>query len=61
MRLAYSGMREVRAVRCVSGRRPPLLRGLAIDEARAICRRLRCQPLLDRADAAEGAEPRVRA
>jgi len=34
---------------------------LAIDEARAIGRRLRCQPLLDRADAAEGAEPRVRA
>jgi hypothetical protein len=26
---------------------------LAIDEARAIARRLRCQPLLDRADAIE--------
>jgi len=34
---------------------------LAIDEARAIGRRLRCQPLLDRADATEGAEPPVRA
>jgi hypothetical protein len=34
---------------------------LAVDEARAIARRLRCQPLLDRADAIEGAAPKVRA
>jgi class 3 adenylate cyclase len=34
---------------------------LAIDEARAIGRRLRCQPLLDRADATEQAQPRIRA
>ncbi|MGH3203621.1 MAG: ATP-binding protein [Streptosporangiaceae bacterium] len=34
---------------------------LAIDEARDIGRRLRCQPLLDRADATEGAKPRIRA
>jgi tetratricopeptide (TPR) repeat protein len=33
----------------------------AIDEARDIGRRLRCQPLLDRADALERAQPRVRA
>ena len=35
--------------------------GLAIDEARAIGRRLRCQPLLDRADDIKEAEPRIRA
>jgi tetratricopeptide (TPR) repeat protein len=33
----------------------------AADEARAIARRLRCQPLLDRADALEHAKPQVRA
>ena len=33
----------------------------AIDEARAIGRRLRCQPLLDRADAIEQAQSRIRA
>jgi len=33
----------------------------AIDEARAIARRLRCQPLLDRADATEQAQHRIRA
>jgi tetratricopeptide (TPR) repeat protein len=33
----------------------------AIDEARAIARRLRCQPLLDRADATEQAQSRLRA
>jgi hypothetical protein len=33
----------------------------AVDEARAIGTRLRCQPLLDRADAAEGAALRARA
>ncbi len=32
----------------------------AIDEARAIGRRLRCQPLLDRADAVQDAEARMR-
>jgi class 3 adenylate cyclase/predicted ATPase len=32
----------------------------AIDEARAIGRRLRCQPLLDRADAGQDAEARMR-
>jgi hypothetical protein len=34
---------------------------LAIDEARTIGRRLRCQPLLDRADEIEEAKPRIRA
>jgi class 3 adenylate cyclase len=34
---------------------------LAIDEARAIGRRLRCQPLLDRADAIEDVKPKARA
>jgi tetratricopeptide (TPR) repeat protein len=33
----------------------------AIDEARVIGRRLRCQPLLDRADDIEEAKPRIRA
>jgi class 3 adenylate cyclase/predicted ATPase len=33
---------------------------LAVDEARAIGQRLRCQPLLDRADAVQGAEPGIR-
>ena len=33
----------------------------AIDEARAIARRLRCQPLLDRADALQPAQSRIRA
>jgi hypothetical protein len=31
----------------------------AIEEARAIGQRLRCQPLLDRADASERAQPRL--
>jgi class 3 adenylate cyclase/tetratricopeptide (TPR) repeat protein len=34
---------------------------LAIDEARTIGRRLRCQPLMDRADEIEKAKPRIRA
>jgi hypothetical protein len=34
---------------------------IAIQEARDIGRRLRCQPLLDRADAIERAKPRIRA
>ena len=34
---------------------------LAVDEARDIGRRLRCQPLLDRADAIEGVTPKVQA
>jgi hypothetical protein len=34
---------------------------LAIDEARTIGGRLRCQPLLDRADDLEEAKPRIRA
>jgi class 3 adenylate cyclase/tetratricopeptide (TPR) repeat protein len=34
---------------------------LAVDEARDIGRRLRCQPLLDRADALDRAQPRIRA
>jgi hypothetical protein len=34
---------------------------LAVEEARDIGRRLRCQPLLDRADALERAQPRIRA
>jgi class 3 adenylate cyclase len=33
----------------------------AIEEARVIARRLACQPLLDRADATEQAQPRIRA
>jgi hypothetical protein len=33
----------------------------AIEETRVIARRLGCQPLLDRADAAEQARPRIRA
>ncbi len=33
----------------------------AIDEASSIARRLRCQPLLDRAEAMEPAKPRIRA
>ena len=33
----------------------------AIDEAGAIARRLRCEPLLDRAEATEAAQPRTRA
>jgi hypothetical protein len=33
---------------------------LAIEEARAIGHRLRCQPLLDRADAIEGAASQIR-
>ena len=34
---------------------------LAVDEARAIGERLRCQPLLDRATRSSGAEPGIRA
>jgi hypothetical protein len=34
---------------------------IAIQEARGIGQRLRCQPLLDRADAIERAKPRIRA
>jgi hypothetical protein len=34
---------------------------LAVDEARAIATHLRCQPLADRADALERAQPRIRA
>jgi hypothetical protein len=34
---------------------------IAIQEARDIGQRLRCQPLLDRADAIEHAKPRVQA
>jgi hypothetical protein len=33
----------------------------AIEEARGMASRLRCQPLLDRADAAERAKPQMRA
>jgi hypothetical protein len=34
---------------------------LAVDEARAIASHLRCQPLLDRADALERAQSRIQA
>jgi hypothetical protein len=39
----------------------PTAAWLAVEEARDIGRRLRCQPLLDRADALERAQPRIRA
>ena len=46
---------------CLIRHADPAAASLAVEEARDIGHRLRCQPLLDRADALERAQPRIRA